>query len=378
MLIRKLFLFAVAAIIACTSCSKDKIDPTPPPPPDDGGFNVKVTTIAGQVSNKGDEDGNGSNARFWNPAKMVYDSRNNMLYIADGTVIRSMDAQNNVETYVPLNAIGNSWNEILDMDVAPGAGGTLYVTTKNNELWKIEPDGSNSKVILLASNEYGGDDVGPLNSGDHFDLATGVATGRNGEIYFFNQSWNTLRRITDDNVEPFAGKPNPDRGGDSPYPYADGQGDAATFGGRINDIAADANGNIYVGDWSDELVRKVTPDGKVTSLFQYMNKIAINDDGPVGSAHSNDVTSLACNADGSLIFFSSYGNHAFSSSALRVVRPGIDVTTLVTGETNYGDGDGKTAGFGEIGGIAVTPDGKTIYVAEPGMKVIRRVDVSIK
>jgi hypothetical protein len=183
MLIRKLFLFAVVAAIAFSSCTKNKGPYTPPPPDNgDGEFSVNVTTIAGQVSNKGGEDGNGSDARFWNPTKMVYDSRNNMLYIADGSVIRSMDAQNNVSTYVPLNAIGGSFDEILDMDVAPGAGGTIYVTTMYSQLWKIEPNGSGSKAILLASNTYGGDDVGPLNSGDHFDLAYGVATGRNGEI----------------------------------------------------------------------------------------------------------------------------------------------------------------------------------------------------
>ncbi|HYJ63981.1 MAG TPA: hypothetical protein VEV62_09580, partial [Parafilimonas sp.] len=64
-------------------------------------YNVTVTTIAGKYGIQGDADGKGSNARFWNPTKMVYDNRNNTLYVADGTVIRSVDQQNNVKTYLP-------------------------------------------------------------------------------------------------------------------------------------------------------------------------------------------------------------------------------------------------------------------------------------
>lgn len=143
MLIPKTFLFIAAGTIAFSSCTKGNIAYTLPTTPTRIAdnlnttlvktANVKVTTIAGKLDDHGNaEDGNGSNARFWNPPKMVYDSPNNLLYVADGTVVRSIDGQNNVKTYVPLGAIGSSYNEILDLDVAPGiAGGTLYLITNN-------------------------------------------------------------------------------------------------------------------------------------------------------------------------------------------------------------------------------------------------------
>src|SRR3954452_17343517 len=169
MIISKLFLFFAVSTIVCTSCNKEKFTDTTIVSENGADnatttlastSNVVVKTIAGKLDDRGNaQDGNGSDARFWNPTKMVYDSRNNMLYIADGTVIRSMDAQYIVNTYVPLNAIGNSFNEILDMDVAPGAAGTLYITTHENDLWKIEPEGNSSKATLIADNVYGGNDV---------------------------------------------------------------------------------------------------------------------------------------------------------------------------------------------------------------------------
>ena len=69
---------------------------------------VNVSTIAGKYGIKGDADGKGANARFWNPTKMVYDNRNHVLYVADGTVIRSIDAQNNVKSYLPYGKIATT------------------------------------------------------------------------------------------------------------------------------------------------------------------------------------------------------------------------------------------------------------------------------
>lgn len=381
---KSLVLFST--VVISTSCSKDGGTTMPGNPGGSDGsgnsseFNVTVSTIAGKFGDKGNaEDGNGSNARFWNPTKMIYDSRNNMLYIADGTVIRSMDAQNNVKTYVPLGAIGSSYNEVLDIDLAPDEGGSLYVITKENDLWKIEPNGSNSKALNIVNRIYGGNETGVLNSGNHFDHATGITTGANGEIYFFNESWNTLHRIilssnTTGTVESFAGKPLTESGGDgNAYPFQDGTGETATFGSRVGDIASDDNGNVYVADFDNELVRKVTPAGIVSSLFHYSNKIGIDVDGPVSAATSNSVTRVAANHDGSYVFFTSYGTVGNNLSSLRLIRPGKDVTTLAGSGSHYGDGTGKTAGLAEIGGIASTPDGKTIYISEPGNKVIRKV-----
>ena len=342
---------------------------------------VNVTTIAGKLKTQGDIDGQGNNARFWNPTKMVYDNRNSVLYVADGTVIRSVDKQNNVKTYLPFGKI-NNYDEILDMDIAQDSiGGTLYFITKENGLYKIGPSGNSYKLTTIADRVYEGNQTGTLNTKDHFDLAHGLAKGKAGDLYFFNTSWNTMHHIKFSSTNPFAGtvqtfvgKPTTTRGG-TVWPYLDGQGQTATFGYGVTDMCADGNGNFYVADFRNDLVRKVTPGGIVSSLFQYESGLGIDVDGPISIAQSNRVSQVTANKNGSLIFFSSYGKGGFNPPALRVVKPGIDVSTLVGKSSTYGDGSGNVAAFGEIGGIATTADGKTVYVSEVGNKVIRKVTI---
>jgi hypothetical protein len=370
-------------LFATTSCTKS-VEKEPVPAPSSGpvenntgSFYVTVSTIAGKLSDHGNaEDGNGADARFWNPTKMIFDHRNSMLYVADGTTIRSVDQQNNVKTYLPLGSISN-YNEIMDIDLAPGnVGGTLYAVTKENDLLRIEPNGNSAKTTKIIDRVYGGNATGPLNSVDHLDGAIGVAAGKNGEVYFFNSFWNTLHRATLSStiVEAFAGKALQERSGNA-WPFSDGQGETATFGGSVPDIASDGNGNIYVADFRNDLVRMVTANGIVTSLFQYRNGLGIDKDGPVTRAEANRVTQVAPTKDGSMIFFTTFGDGSNYLPKLRMVRPGQDVVTLNGNNVNYGDGPGKSAGFATVGGIAATPDGKIVYVSEPGKKVIRKVTI---
>lgn len=378
---------AFSALLFTTACTKDinktsQISSGQVSDATQKTFIVNVKTIAGKYATQGDNDGNGSNARFWNPTKMVYDNRNKTLYVADGTVIRSVDANNNVKTYLPFGEI-NNFDEILDIDIAPDSvGGSLYFITEQNSLYKIAKQGSSYKLTTIASRIYGGDQLGKLNTKDHFDLAYGLATGKNGDIFFFNQSWYTIHHIKFSSTSPFAGdvlkfagKASATRGGDT-WPFADGTGDGATFNSAVWDMCADGKGNLYVADYRDDLVRKVNTSGTVKSLFQYKDGLGIDVDGDVSVAQANKVDHVSANSDGTKIFFTTYGRYGYHSPALRVVRPNIDVTTLVgKNPTAWGDGSGDVAGFGEIGGIAATPDGKTVYVSEVANKVIRKVTI---
>jgi sugar lactone lactonase YvrE len=380
----KSYAIAFATISLAAACSKKAAfsQDTDNPPPTGNNITVNVTTIAGMANTPGTvTDGNGASARFLNPTKMVFDNRNKMLYVADGTCIRSIDQQNNVKTYLPLGVL-SPYNEIKDIDIAPGEnGGTLYFVSKENDLWKIEPNGNSYRTTKIIDRVWGGNETGPVNTADQLDLPNGVATGINGTIYFFNTAWNTMHSLSLQSLSPvtgtvtsFAGKPTATSNG-AAWPYKDGNGEEATFGTGVTDIASDANGNIYVADFRNDLVRMVTASGTVTSLFQYENGVGVDYDGAVNVAQANRPTNVSASPDGKAIFFTTFGRGGNYSPALRMVRPGKDVVTLVHTSLNYGDGQNESAALSTVGGIAVTPDGKTIYVSEYLKKVIRKVTI---
>ena len=100
--------------------------------------------------------------------------------------------------------------------------------------------------------------------------------------------------------------------------------------------------------------------------------MGIDLDGPVATAQAYRVTQVVPTRDGSAVFFTTYGEGGYNLPALRMVIPGDKVITLVE-SLQYGDGPAASAGIKTPGGIAATPDGKVIYISEPGNKVIRKV-----
>lgn len=361
-IILTLFIFAFSC-----ACKKNKGENT--------AMDVSVITIAGDVNAaRGSADGQGAAARFYDLGDIVFDTRNNMLYFVDDmNVIRSLDAQNRVATWLPSGVL-NRWDIIYGINLAPGSkGGALLITTKNNRLYKVEPDGTVAKATLLIEGQ--GNATGDFSTAQ-LDGPYGITSVPDGKAYVFNSYFNTMHRITFSTattglVERFVGKPlaSPQ---DAAHPFTDGSGETATFGGGVSDINADINGNIYVSDYDRNTIRKVTPQGVVTSLFS--NQIvAFDKDGPLASAQAHRPHNVAPDTKGNL-FFTTLGLDA-SGPVIRAIINQDHMITLAGNNRGYKDGPGKTAAFGTIGGIAVTPDGKRIYVTDHGNNVIRRVDI---
>ena len=373
--------FFLLLLMACAACEKDKNKDTADqtPTPENYTVNATVSTVAGSAGQSGNQDGRGSEARFSGPKKMIYDDRDQSLYIVDDpATIRKMDAQNNISTYLPAGML-SVYNSITDICLAPGAAGNLYVTT-SRALYKISPSGNMAQVTTLINN-------GPGNASGSFsqaelDGACGLAAGLQDQLYFFNGTWNTLNKIsfTSTNtgmVNPFAGKPL-EHTSDDAWPYQDGQGLNASFGGRVKDMASDAGGNLYVADYDNNVIRKISPDGTVSSLFKRSADFDGADHyGPVSTATSNRVFNVAPSSDGSMVFFTSFGplSPTHSNPSLRMVQPGKQVLFVAGGKVGYKDGVGGEAAFGGMDGIAVEPDGKTIYISEYSNKVIRKVSL---
>src|ERR1700759_2390535 len=146
-------LISLSLLFICASCQKKTQEPgtstggnpIPTPGPTTGPtLSGTVITIGGEMGKADAVDGKGGNARFFNPYKLCFDARNNMLYVADKNLIRMIDQQNNVSTLLGSGVL-NNFDEIYDIDLAPGAAGSLYFTTKYYGLYKI--DGTTKKLM---------------------------------------------------------------------------------------------------------------------------------------------------------------------------------------------------------------------------------------
>jgi sugar lactone lactonase YvrE len=96
-----------------------------------------------------------------------------------------------------------------------------------------------------------------------------IAVNKNGDIYFSDSRLNRIIKISNSKVITVAGNSKIVRhvniGGYSEGGYADGKAKLALFHEPLG-IAFDAAGNLYVADFENKCIRKITPDGMVSTL----------------------------------------------------------------------------------------------------------------
>jgi DNA-binding beta-propeller fold protein YncE len=178
----------------------------------------------------------------------------------------------------------------------------------------------------------------------------------NGALYVADVGNHAIRRIdAEGRVTTFAG---------GTQGFADGVGQVARFS-YPRDVAADAAGNLYVADATNRRIRKITPDGRVSTLAGQGGRGARDGAGPQATFHSPWGLDVA--PDGT-VFVADCGNHA-----IRRVGPDGRVTTLAgTPLRGYANGRGAAARFYLPRDVAVA-EGGTLYVADAGNHRVRRV-----
>jgi streptogramin lyase len=132
-------------------------------------------------------------------------------------------------------------------------------------------------------------------------------------------------------------------------------------------IAVDTGGNVYVADTGNHTIRKITPEGIVSTLAGSAGQSGTaNGAGDV--ARFNQPTGVAVDASGN-VFVADMNNHA-----IRKITPSGDVTTLAGSIGNPGDlnGTGTGAYFNYPHGLSVDGSGN-LYVADSGNNMIRIV-----
>ncbi|MGI9026924.1 MAG: hypothetical protein ACR2GP_15365 [Burkholderiaceae bacterium] len=325
-----------------------------------------VTTLAGTAGGPGYADGTGPAAKFNMPSGLSTDSAGNV-YVADSTnqVIRKITPAGVVTTYAGVPgtrgaadgaAASASFNDPIAL--ATDAAGNVYVADfTNNTVRKITPSGTVSTVAGTAGLSGPIDGVG---SGARFAGPVAIAVDASGVVFVADSSNSAIRRIdTNAVVTTFAGSP-------SLTGAIDATGRDARFT-RPRGTATDGAGNVYVADSGNHLIRKVTPGGVTTTLAGLAGTPGTTD-GPAATARFNTPIAVAVDASGTVYVAD------FVNSTIRKITSAGVVSTLAgtAGSRGAVNGTGAAASFN--GPIALAVDGVgNVYVADSGNQLIRRI-----
>ena len=238
--------------------------------------------------------------------------------------------------------------------VAVDAQGNVYVADNGNSLIrKITPAGV---VSTLAGNGTYGLADGPATTAS-FSAPADVALDGQNNVYVADFDNNCIRKITPAGVvSTLAGTKT---GG-----FADGAGSTARFSGP-NGLVLDAQGNVYVSDYFNHVIRKVTPAGVVSTFAGTGTRGSV--DGPGSTAQFMAPEGLAIDAQGTL-FVADFGGGRIR----KITAAGVVSTLAGTGTKGQTNGPGNTAQFSGPTGIALDPQGNA-YVADFGNNNIRKI-----
>ena len=325
---------------------------------------AEVTTIAGAAVIQGSIDGVGPNARFVLPNYIAGDTVGN-LYVTDATTVRKITPDGVVTTLAGSPGIigsADGTGAAASFDnpsgIAVDTAGNLYVAeTYNHIIRKLTPAGVVSTLAGVAKAVGSADGVA---AAARFFYPTGITSDAAGNLYVTDSGNSTIRKIMPSGVvTTLAGMPGI-------VGSADGSGATARFT-RPTGIAADALGNLSVVDFGNHTIRKITSAGVVTTLAG-MPRISGSDDGSGPAARFYYPSGITMDAAGNL-YVADEGNQA-----IRKITPEGAVTTFAGQLPSYGSADGKgsAARFNNPVGVAADPAGN-VYVADTSSQTIRKV-----
>ncbi|MFN7726623.1 MAG: NHL repeat-containing protein [Rubrivivax sp.] len=321
-----------------------------------------VTTLAGTANRSGSADGVGGAASFNFPKGLAID-RSGVLYVGDtlNQLIRKVTPSGVVTTLAgSVGVSGRSDGQGAAASfkspegLAVDANGTLYVADRANHLIrKVTADGMVSTFVGSGA-EGRSNGTGTAAS---FRFPSSVALDTSGNLYVADSGNELIRKVTPAGVvTTLAGSGSTGR--------ADGPAEAASFNG-VYGLALDASGHVYVADFWNNLIRKVTPTGAVSTLAG--SGAAGSADGTGANASFSGPYALALEASGQLTVSDKYNRR------VRQISPAGVVTTLAgSGTKGSIDGTGANASFDNLSGIVVDGQG-AIYVIDGTAHVLRKI-----
>jgi len=331
-----------------------------------------ITTVAGSGSPRCSGDGGPATvALLYYPGAVALDAAGN-LYIAD-------ESNNRVRKVTPagiITTVAGNGNYGYSGDggpataasvgspqgVAVDATGNLYIAENINRYYdassnshrirKVTPAGTITTVAGNGAWGYSGDGW-PATTAS-LNGPNGVAVDAAGNLYIADWGNKRVRRVTPGGIITTVA------GGGSADPGDGGLATAASLKSPSG-VAVDAAGNLYIADGGAYRIRKVTPEGTITTVAGNGQQGYSGDGGPATAASLKSTSDVAADAAGNLYIADTLNNR------IRRVTPGGTITTVAGGgawSSSLGDGGPATAAWlRSPSGVAVDAAGN-LYIAE--------------
>lgn len=314
-------------------------------------FTATVGTLAG--SSYGYAEGTGAAAQFAQPYNVAVDNDGNV-YVADtdNHRIRKITPTGETTTLAggtkgDANGTGSDAQFNYPYGLTVGSDGNIYVAdTHNHRVRKVTPEGV---VSTFAGSTGGYHDATGTDA--QFYYLTGITADQHGNFYVADKDNHKIRKITS------AGVVTTLAGGSSGY--AEGNGPAAQFNSPYN-VAVDEAGNVYVADANNHRIRKITPEGEVTTLAGGEQGDAVGT-----GAEARFYYPYAITIDGNGDLFVA---DTFNQKVKKIDTDG-QVTSLAGSTNGYLDGDASAAQFNYPTGIAAGAPGTIIVADKDGHKI---------
>jgi len=326
-----------------------------------------VSTLAGQAGSYGTANGNGSAARFRSPQGVAVDGSGNV-YVADtgNHTIRKIAPAGEVTTLAGMpgvtgSADGDATQALFRRPAAltvDGAGNVLVADTGNMTVRLVSASGVVSTLAGVALQAGNADGAG---SDARFSSPSGIALEPAG-TFVVSDSRSVRRMTAAGAVTTLAGET------DAPIGHADGAGPDARFSYPAA-LASDSHGNLFVADSDNNVIRKVAPSGATTTFAGVKGDCAFVD-GPPAVARFCFPSGIAIDASDNVYVSDTW------NGAVRKLTPDGVVTTLAGGSLCEScDGTGRAAGFYAPWGLTVDAAGN-VWVADSYNHTIRRITPS--
>jgi sugar lactone lactonase YvrE len=322
-------------------------------------YQLYVSTLAGNGA-AGFANGTGESAKFYGPSGLGLDADENLIVTDNSNnIVRKVS-----KTGVVTTVAGSLTSGYVDgpADIAQFAGpngavvdksGNIFLADEDsNTIRKITPDGT---VSTFAGFDFGfADGTG---GAARFGSPSGIAIDKDDNLYVADQINHRIRKITPTAiVTTLAGSGTPG--------WLDGTGVAAKFFRPVG-VAVDQAGNVFVGDLFNHRIRKISPAGVVTTVAG--TGVPGFADGDRTVARFQYPAGLAVDADGVLYVADTENN------SIRKVDPNGNVSTLTGRNDGHLDGTLENALFKSPREIEIASDG-TIYIVDNGSNRIRKID----